>query len=119
MSGNVGPPSIWEAIQYCGAERLCHGVRIVDDIERAEDGSFELGRLAAYVRDTRIPLELCPSSNVHTGAAESIETHPIGDLVELGELARLTSSLQGDFSSDPRVQSLIEMTNKARELSGE
>lgn len=51
-----GLPSIWQAIQWCGADRLGHGVRIVDDI--APDGS--LGRLAAYVRDKRIPLELCP-----------------------------------------------------------
>ena len=60
-----GLPSIWQAIQWCGADRLGHGVRIVDDIS----GDGKLGRLAAYVRDKRIPLELCPSSNVQTGAA--------------------------------------------------
>jgi adenosine deaminase len=59
-----GLPSIWQAIQWCGADRLGHGVRIVDDI--SADG--RLGRLAAYVRDKRIPLELCPSSNVQTRA---------------------------------------------------
>jgi adenosine deaminase len=74
-----GLPSIWQAIQWCGADRLGHGVRIVDDIH--EDGS--LGRLAAYVRDKRIPLELCPSSNVQTGAAASIADHPIGLLRDL------------------------------------
>ena len=74
-----GLPSIWQAIQWCGADRLGHGVRIVDDI--APDGS--LGRLAAYVRDKRIPLELCPSSNVQTGAAASIAEHPIGLLRDL------------------------------------
>ena len=78
-----GPPSIWEAVQFCGAERLGHGVRIVDDIVRHDDGSVELGRLAAYVRDRRIPLEVCPTSNVHTGAAESIAHHPIGLLKDL------------------------------------
>jgi adenosine deaminase len=71
-----GLPSIWEALQWCGADRLGHGVRIVDDI--APDGS--LGRLAQYVRDKRIPLEMCPSSNVQTGAVKSIEDHPIGEL---------------------------------------
>jgi adenosine deaminase len=71
-----GLPSIWEAIQWCGTDRLGHGVRIVDDI--AADGA--LGRLAQYVRDKRIPLEMCPSSNVQTGAAPSIAAHPIGDL---------------------------------------
>ncbi|MDG9673005.1 adenosine deaminase [Micromonospora sp. DH14] len=74
-----GLPSIWQAIQWCGADRLGHGVRIVDDI--APDGS--LGRLAAYVRDKRIPLELCPSSNVQTGAVDSIADHPIGLLRDL------------------------------------
>jgi adenosine deaminase len=74
-----GLPSIWQAIQWCGADRLGHGVRIVDDI--GPGGS--LGRLAAYVRDKRIPLELCPSSNVQTGAAPSIREHPIGLLRDL------------------------------------
>lgn len=78
-----GLPSIWEAIQHCGAERLGHGVRIVDDIKVSEDGSVQLGRLASYVRDRRIPLEMCPSSNVQTGAAPSIATHPIGLLTKL------------------------------------
>jgi len=78
-----GPPSIWEAIQYCGAERLGHGVRIIDDISVNDDGSVELGLLASYVRDRRIPLEVCPTSNVHTGAAASIAEHPIGLLTDL------------------------------------
>jgi adenosine deaminase len=77
-----GLPSIWQAIQWCGADRLGHGVRIVDDIEVARE-ERGLGRLAAYVRDKRIPLELCPSSNVQTGAAASIAEHPIGLLREL------------------------------------
>ena len=74
-----GLPSIWEALQWCGTDRLGHGVRIIDDI--ASDGT--LGRLAQYVRDRRIPLEMCPSSNVQTGAAKSIAEHPIGLLREL------------------------------------
>ena len=78
-----GLPSIWEAIQHCGAERLGHGVRIVDDIKVDGDGTAHLGRLASYVRDRRIPLEMCPSSNVQTGAAPSIAEHPIGLLTKL------------------------------------
>jgi len=74
-----GLRSIWQALQWCGADRLGHGVRIVDDIS----GDGKLGRLAAYVRDKRIPLELCPSSNVQTGAAASIAEHPIGLLRDL------------------------------------
>ncbi|MER7814142.1 adenosine deaminase [Streptomyces sp. NPDC096153] len=78
-----GLPSIWQALQWCGADRLGHGVRIIDDIDVAADGSVKLGRLAAYVRDKRIPLELCPTSNLQTGAASSYEEHPIGLLRRL------------------------------------
>ncbi|MDT7804481.1 MAG: adenosine deaminase [Actinomycetota bacterium] len=78
-----GLPSIWEAIQHCGAERLGHGVRIIEDIKSDADGTVHLGRLAAYVRDRRIPLEICPTSNVQTGAARSIAEHPIGLLAKL------------------------------------
>ncbi len=78
-----GLPSIWEALQWCGAERLGHGVRIVDDIAVEPDGRATLGRLAAYVRDRRIPLEMCPTSNVDTGTVASIEEHPIDLLKRL------------------------------------
>ena len=78
-----GLPSIWEAIQWCGADRLGHGVRIVDDITTGPDGIPVLGRLAAYVRDCRIPLEMCPSSNIQTGAAASVSEHPITMLKQL------------------------------------
>ena len=78
-----GLPSIWEALQECHADRLGHGVRIVDDISVDTDGRATLGPLAQYVRDCRIPLELCPSSNVQTGAAASIAEHPIGLLRSL------------------------------------
>ncbi|KRV46923.1 adenosine deaminase [Wenjunlia vitaminophila] len=78
-----GLPSIWQALQWCGADRLGHGVRIIDDIKVAEDGGVTLGRLAAYVRDKRVPLELCPTSNLQTGAASSYADHPIGLLRRL------------------------------------
>lgn len=74
-----GLPSIWEAVQLCGASRLGHGVRLVEDI--APDGS--LGELAGYVRNRRIPLELCPSSNLQTGICSSIAEHPFGLLAAL------------------------------------
>ncbi|ADH69351.1 MULTISPECIES: adenosine deaminase [Nocardiopsis] len=78
-----GLPSIWEALQWCGCDRLGHGVRIIDDIDTDTGGAPRLGRLAQYVRDKRVPLEMCPSSNVQTGAAESIADHPIRLLRDL------------------------------------
>jgi adenosine deaminase len=78
-----GLPSIWEALQWCNAERLGHGVRIADDISVGPDGETQLGSLAGYIRDRRIPLELGPTSNVHTGAAPSLAEHPIGLLRRL------------------------------------
>ena len=75
-----GLPSVHEAVQFCGAERLGHGVRLVDDITTGPDGELRLGRLASFVKDRRIPLEMCPTSNVQTGAAPSIAEHPIGVL---------------------------------------
>jgi adenosine deaminase len=77
-----GLPSIWQAIQMCGAERLGHGVRIIEDIDFS-GAKPKLGRLSAYVRDRRIPLELCPTSNLQTGAAKSYAEHPIGALARL------------------------------------
>jgi adenosine deaminase len=99
-----GLPSIWEAIQWCGADRLGHGVRLVDDITVDADGAAHLGRLAAYVRDKRIPLELAPSSNVQTGAAPSIAEHPIGLLTDLR--FRVT------VNTDNRLMSQTSMTGE-------
>ncbi len=104
-----GLPSIWEAIQWCGADRLGHGVRIVDDIDVAADGTVKLGPLASYVRDRRIPLEMCPSSNVQTGAATSIAKHPIGLLRQLG--FRVT------VNTDNRLMSGTSMSREMTLLS--
>jgi len=99
-----GLPSIWEALQWCGAERLGHGVRIVDDITVRPDGRVVLGRLAAYVRDRRVPLEMCPTSNVHTGATPSVAEHPI-DL-----LRRLRFRVT--VNTDNRLMSGISLTSE-------
>jgi adenosine deaminase len=124
-----GLPSIWEAIQWCGADRLGHGVRIVDDLQFASGAGAKgglrrlysddvthsatadlsevtLGGLASYVRDRRIPLEMCPSSNVQTGAAESVALHPISLLKRLR--FRVT------VNTDNRLMSGTSMT---REMS--
>ncbi len=116
-----GLPSIWEALQWCGADRLGHGVRIVDDIGLGDgsvtddpEGAIEavhedpsrlhLGRLAAFVRDTRVPLEMCPHSNVQTGAARSIATHPITLLTRLRYRVTL--------NTDNRLMSGTSMTQE-------
>lgn len=116
-----GLPSIWEALQVCGADRLGHGVRIVDDIALGEqpaaddpvaaaaavtDGSdrLRLGSLAAFVRDTRVPLEMCPHSNVQTGAARSIAEHPITLLARLRYRVTL--------NTDNRLMSGTSMTQE-------
>ena len=105
-----GPPSIWEAIQYCGAERLGHGVRIIDDISFDENGKATLGRLAAYVRDTRIPLEMCPSSNVHTGVCASIADHPIKQLSDLRFRVTVNTDnrLMSDCTMTSEMQALVD-----------
>lgn len=104
-----GLPSIWEALHFCGAQRLGHGVRIVDDIAIDEDGEPQLGRIAAFVRDRRVPLEVCPSSNVHTGAVDSIAEHPIGLLRDLR--FRVT------VNTDNRLMSAVTMSDELRRLA--
>lgn len=103
-----GLPSIHEAIAFCGADRLGHGVRIVDDIQVDPVGGVALGRLAAIVRDKRVPLEMCPSSNVQTGAVASIAEHPF-DL-----LAR--SRFRVTVNTDNRLMSDTTMSQEMHRL---
>ena len=71
-----GVESIWQAIQVCGAQRIGHGTRLVDDMVEMEDGSLRFGALSQFILDKRIPLEQCISSNVGTGAAADYASHP-------------------------------------------
>ncbi|MCB0976074.1 MAG: adenosine deaminase [Acidimicrobiales bacterium] len=103
-----GLPSIWEALQICGAERLGHGVRIIDDITVDRDGRATLGRLAAFVRDRRVPLEMCPTSNVNTGVCETVADHPIGLLRALR--FRVT------VNTDNRLMSNITLSGEMSKL---
>jgi adenosine deaminase len=102
-----GLPSIWEAVQICGAERLGHGVRIIDDIT-VEDGRAHLGRLASFVRDRRVPLEMCPTSNINTGVCDTMEEHPIGLLRRLR--FRVT------VNTDNRLMSGTSLSREMHEL---
>lgn len=94
-----GLPSIKEAVDECRTERLGHGVRIVEDV--TDD---HLGEVAARVRDDHIALEVCPSSNVHTGAVASLEKHPVDRLLDLG--FRVT------VNTDNRLMSATSMTTE-------
>jgi adenosine deaminase len=101
-----GLPSIHEAIAFCGADRLGHGVRIADDIEVLEGGGVRLGQQASILRDKRIPLELCPSSNVQTGAVKSIAEHPF-DLLARARF-RVTVNTDNRLMSDTTMS--LEMS---------
>ncbi|ATL65890.1 adenosine deaminase [Nocardia terpenica] len=102
-----GLPSIHEALAFCGCDRLGHGVRITDDIFDS-DTEPRLGLVANYVRDKRIPLELCPSSNVQTGAVPSLDKHPF-DL-----LARLRFRVT--VNTDNRLMSDTDMSREMLKL---
>ena len=106
-----GLPSIWEAVQWCGAERLGHGVRIADDITISTDGAVTLGRLATYIRDRRIPLEMCPTSNVQTGAAPSIARHPLRLLRQL--------QFRVTVNTDNRLMSQVTLSEEFHRVAAE
>ncbi|MEU5763586.1 MULTISPECIES: adenosine deaminase [Nocardia] len=106
-----GLPSIHEALAFCGCDRLGHGVRITDDISvpgAVEDA--ELGLVANYVRDMRIPLELCPSSNVQTGAVPSLDKHPFDLLARLRFRVTVNTDnrLMSDTSMSQEMLKLVE-----------
>jgi adenosine deaminase len=94
-----GKESIWQAIQYCGAHRIGHGVRLIEDIAVGADGKVvKLGDLAQYVLDKRIPLEICLLSNVQTGAAKSLAEHPFKTFFQ--EKFRVTLNTDNRLMSD-------------------
>ena len=106
-----GPPSIWKALQWCSAERLGHGVRIIDDITTNDDGTHKLGRLADYIRDRRIPLEVCPSSNLHTGVVAELADHPIKLFKDLKFRVTLNTDnrLMSDITMTQEMQNMIDV----------
>ena len=106
-----GPPSIWKALQWCSAERLGHGVRIIDDIEVSPDGEAKLGRLAQYIRNRRIPLEVCPSSNLHTGVVDDLSQHPIKLFKDLKFRVTLNTDnrLMSDITMTKEMQNMVDV----------
>jgi adenosine deaminase len=99
-----GKESIWQAIQYCGAHRIGHGTRLIDDIAVVDGRAVKLGDLAQYVLDKRIPLEICLISNVHTRATPSLGEHPFKILYQ--EKFRVT------LNTDNRLMSSTSMTQE-------
>lgn len=101
---SFGPESIWQALQYCGAHRIGHGVRLIEDVVTYDEKVVKVGDLAGYVLDHRVPLEICLSSNVHTGATPSMEQHPFNVFRKLN--FRVT------LNTDNRLMSRTTMTDE-------
>lgn len=104
-----GPESVWQAVQLMGADRIGHGVRLIEDLEPGTQGEWQLGTLAAYVRDRRVTLEVCPTSNLQTGIAGSYAQHPFGVLDQLGFTVTV--------SCDNRLMSRTTLTKELGHLS--
>ncbi len=101
---SFGPESIWQALQYCGAHRIGHGTRLIEDIGMHAGEVVHMGGLANYVLDHRIPIEVCLSSNVHTGATPTLAQHPFPILLREG--FRVT------LNTDNRLMSGVDMTDE-------
>jgi adenosine deaminase len=99
-----GVASIWQALQFCGAHRLGHATRLTDDMTILNGKIVKLGTLAQYVLDRRIPLEMCVSSNVHTGSVKSLREHPFKMYFDRG--FRVT------LNTDDRLMSDTTMTKE-------
>ena len=101
-----GKESIWQAVQWCGAHRIGHATRLIEDM-KVEDGNVvSMGTLSRYILDKRIPLEICLTSNIHTGAVKTLEDHPFGILYR--ERFRVT------LNTDNRLMSNITLTDEYR-----
>ena len=71
-----GIESIWQALQICGAHRIGHATRLIEDMTVFGTRIESMGSLSQFILDKRIPMEMCLSSNIHTGAAKSLDVHP-------------------------------------------
>ncbi len=99
-----GPESIWQALQYCGAHRLGHATQLCEDIIHRAGEGVQFGGLAQFILDHRIPLEMCLSSNLHTGACARLEEHPFPLLLRRGFRVCL--------NTDDRLMSNTSMTKE-------
>lgn len=94
----------------CGAERVGHGVRLIEDCSVGSDGDLELGPLATEVLERRIPLELCPSCNVQIGAVPNLADHPIGPFLRAGIVATINTDnrLMSGVSASSELAAVID-----------
>ena len=99
-----GKESIWQAIQWCGAHRIGHATRLIEDMRLKEGQVLNMGTLAQYVLDKRIPLEICLTSNLHTGAVARIEDHPFAILHRY--------KFRCTLNTDDRLMSNITLTDE-------
>jgi len=105
-----GKESIWQALQYCGTHRIGHGIHLKDDIITEGDEIIEMGYLAQYVRDRRIPLEMCLSSNLHTGSVPDLRYHPFPIFYRHG--FRVTLNTDNRLMSDTTLSKEFYLASK-------
>ena len=103
-----GVESIELAVRDCHAERIGHGIRLIDDIHFSSDTAV-LGSLAQEILDRQICLEMAPTSNLQTGGAASYETHQIGIMKKLG--------FNVTINTDNRLMSATSMIREVTEIS--
>jgi adenosine deaminase len=109
-----GKESIWQAIQWCGAHRIGHATRLIEDIgldKRDRHKIVKMGYLAQYVLDKRIPLEICLKSNLDTGAVADIKSHPFGVLYKYK--FRVTLNTDDRLMSDTTMTKEFALAEKA------
>jgi len=110
-----GAQSIWQALQWCGAHRIGHGTRLVDDFVIENGRVVGMGTLAQYVLDKRIPLECCLSSNIHTAAAESFAAHPFR--LFYANRFRVTLNTDNRLMSDTSMSKELDIAVRAYNLT--
>ena len=101
---SYGPPSISQALHYCGAHRIGHGVRLRED-----------GDLLNYVNDHRIPIECCPSSNIQTSAVKDLESHPFKFYLDFG--IRVTVNTDNRLITDTTVTKELKILSQQFKLT--
>jgi len=113
-----GKESIWQAIQWCGAHRIGHATRLIEDIgldKKNRKKIVRMGYLAQYVLDKRIPLEICLTSNVDTGAVKSVEEHPFGLLYKYK--FRVTLNTDDRLMSDTTMTKEFQLAHRVFDLT--